>query len=927
MAAELTLGAEEELHLIDLGSGKLSARAPQILSRLPSENYSAEIQRTTVETNTDVVTGLDGLRDEILRLRRGVIEAAAPDGVGIACVGTAPRSEFADFELTTTGRYGRMQEQYRLLVDEQLICGTQIHVGVSDRDLAVDISQRVARDLPVLLAVSASSPYWNGHDTGYSSIRSIIWQRWPSAGATGPLGSAAEYDELLADLLATGVIADSKMAYFEVRPSSHAPTLELRVCDACPIVDDAVLIAGLFRASVRAAELDIETGLPFVPQAAPVHRAAMWQAARGGLTGDLLDDTAHPRPTAAAHAVRHLIRRLRPQLEELGDYEQVSWLAETLLARGNSADRQRAAFAERGDLAAVVKLVVEETHGPAGGIPPAAPALRTYRTRAGDEAVGPGSRPRPAYESIVAHYEQLDPALVAERMAAVTDWTRTHGLTFGVDGEVRDFAVDLVPRVIQAHEWKQIGAGLEQRARALEAFLDDIYGEQRIVADGLIPPSAIQDAPGWCDEARSLPSGTVRAPVMGFDLVRNEFGGWRVLEDNLRNPSGAAYSVAIRQLMDDVSTAPRPAGMLDPSSLSGLLRRSVLPAGGTGALVSTGPGSTAWFEHRSLAEGAGLRLLGLDDLEVRDGRVLDRTDGTALDALYLRLDVELPDARDSSGSPIGSAVMEVAAAGRVFLANAPGNGIADDKAMYCNVPGLIGYYLDERPLLEQVPTYRTSDETERRGVLERVGELVTKPVDGHGGEGVLIGPAASAAEVAARRAEIAADPANWVAQEVVALSSHPTFVEGAGIVPAQAAGEVIAPVSLLEPRHVDLRVFVYATADGWELADLALTRVAPGGSMVVNSSRGGGAKDTWIVTEDQPLVVADAARQAAERLSGQAAVARQPAARQVATEQAEPAEHPATAQTEPVEHPSTEPPEQTAGPTGQEEVPDVRNRG
>src|SRR6185436_4808074 len=124
-------------------------------------------------------------------------------------------------------------------------------------------------------AVSASSPYWNGHDTGYSSIRSIIWQRWPSAGATGPLGSAAEYDELLADLLATGVIADSKMAYFEVRPSSHAPTLELRVCDACPIVDDAVLIAGLFRASVRAAELDIEAGLPFVPQAAPVHRAAM----------------------------------------------------------------------------------------------------------------------------------------------------------------------------------------------------------------------------------------------------------------------------------------------------------------------------------------------------------------------------------------------------------------------------------------------------------------------------------------------------------------------------------------------------------------------------------------------------------------------------------------------------------------------------
>jgi carboxylate-amine ligase len=183
----------------------------------------------------------------------------------------------------------------------------------------------------------------------------------------------------------------------------------------------------------------------------------------------------------------------------------------------------------------------------------------------------------------------------------------------------------------------------------------------------------------------------------------------------------------------------------------------------------------------------------------------------------------------------------------VFLANAPGNGIADDKAMYCHLPALIAYYLDERPLLEQVPTYRTSDEAERRTVLERVGELVTKPVDGHGGEGVLIGPAAGAAAVAERRAAIAADPETWVAQEVVPLSSHPTFADGAPPMPgAEAAG---VPGAALEPRHVDLRVFVYATGEGeygLEVADLALTRVAPAGSMVVNSSRGGGSKDTWI---------------------------------------------------------------------------------
>ncbi len=324
MSAELTLGAEEELHLIDQESWKLSARAPSLLSRLPADNYSAEIQRTTVETNTDVVESLAALRSELLRLRRGLVEVAAEDNIGIAAAGTAPSSAFADFELTSTGRYGRMQEQYRLLVDEQLICGLQIHVGVSDRDLAVQIMQRVARDLPILLALSASSPFWNEQDTGYASIRSIIWQRWPSAGATGRLRSAAEYDQLLADLINTGVIADAKMAYFDVRPSAHAPTLELRTCDACPIVDDAVLIAGLFRASVLAAERDIANGRPFDPVPPPVHRAAIWQAARGGLSGALLDDTRHPKPLPAERAVRSLVKRLRPQLEELGDWEEVN---------------------------------------------------------------------------------------------------------------------------------------------------------------------------------------------------------------------------------------------------------------------------------------------------------------------------------------------------------------------------------------------------------------------------------------------------------------------------------------------------------------------------------------------------------------------------------------------------------------------------
>src|SRR3954447_21139951 len=839
MSAELTLGAEEELHLIDLESWKLSARAPQLLNRLPRQNYSAEIQRTTVETNTAVVDTLDGLRAELLRLRRLLVGEAARDNIGIAAVGTAPTAAFADFELTSTGRYGRMQEQYRMLVDEQLMCGLQVHVGVSNRDLAVQIMQRLAPDLPVLLALAASSPYWNEQDTGYSSIRSIIWQRWPSAGATGPLRSAAEYDDLVADLINTGVIADAKMAYFDVRPSSHAPTLELRVCDATPIVDDAILIAGLFRAAVLAAERDIADCRPFSPVPAPLHRASVWQAARAGLTGELLDHLRHPKPHPASHVVRALVRRLRPQLEELGDWDEVDELAENVLARGNSADRQRAAFAERGRLSDVVELIVSETHGPSGGLPPAVPALRRYRSRAGDEAVGPGMRPRVAYHELVDFYRGFQNGQVEERQERRNAWVDAAGLTFGVEGEQRRFEVDLVPRVISPHEWHALAEGLGQRARAIECFLQDVYGEQRLLADGVLARELLEDSPGWRQEARRLPRGVVRAPIMGFDLVRNEFGGWRVLEDNLRNPSGAAYALAIRALLDAVMPdLPRPAGLLDPRAalqeLRGCLLDGVGPDG-TAALLSSGPTSSAWFEHQLLAREAGLLLCEAEDLEVVAGEVRHRGTGVRVDTLYLRLDVELVDVVGADGSDIGAQLFEVAAAGRVRLANAPGNGVADDKSMYCYLPELIAYYLDEHPTLESVPTYRTSDEAEYRIVLDRVGELVTKPVDGHGGVGVLIGPDAAASAVAERRAEIVANPAGWVAQEVVALSSHPTLDGG-----------------LLQPRHVDLRAFVYVRGTGPDdnrLAGLALTRMAPEGSLVVNSSRGGGAKDTWIISD------------------------------------------------------------------------------
>ncbi len=841
MADLLTLGVEEELHLVDLETMQLASRGPQLLSRLPADSFSAELQRTTVETNTAVCSTLDELRTDILRLRTKLIETAATENLGVAAVGTPPLSSAEDFQLTATGRFGRMQQEYRLLVDEQLICGTQVHVGLADRDVAVQVTQRVSRDLPLLLALSASSPYWHGADTGYASIRTIIWQRWPSAGSTGYLASAAEYDALLADLIASGVIADAKMAYFDVRPSAHAPTVELRVCDACPLVDDTIMIASLFRAMVSAAVESTARGDEVVVVPAPMHRAAMWRAARSGLSGDLLDDQRHPAPVPARRAIRDLLGRLRPYLEDSGDWEHTVELAEATLMRGNSTDRQRAAFAEFGSMDRVVELVVAETHGTADVVSQRRTGLRRYPARAGDEAFMASGQARPAYRELLAAIEAAGLPDLGRRMDQAREWTVEAGMTFGVDGQQQPFPTDLIPRVIVAHEWRKLRAGLVQRARAIEAFLQDAYGPAKLLDAGVVPRATLYESPGYRSEASRLPPGTVRAPIQGFDLVRNEHGDWYVLEDNVRVPSGAGYAIATRALMDAVMPdLPRPEGLLDVNTAALLLTGTLHSISSAGAnavvgLLSDGAGNAAWFEHRLLAERAGFVLLRPDDVDVVDGIVVANTgdDRLRIDVLYLRLDVELIDLRKTTVDPIGAEIFEAAVSGAVVLANAPGNGVADDKAMYCYVPDLIAHYLHERPLLESVPTYRCVDSAECRSVLERVGELVTKPIDGYGGGGVLVGPFASAADVASRRVEIAAHPGDWVAQEMVALSAHPTY-----------NGEE------LEPRFVDLRAFVYLHGTGpddAQVADVALTRVAPYGSMVVNSSRGGGAKDTWIL--------------------------------------------------------------------------------
>jgi carboxylate-amine ligase len=821
-----TLGVEEELHVVDTGTGELAARAPELLEALPADGYGHELQQSTVETNTPVCQTLDELDREIRQLRRDLVAVTRPRRLGLAAVGTVPLDNSPQLEVTRTHRFAKMHEDYRLLVEEQLICGTQVHVGVADRDIAVAVSQRVLGWLPVFLALSASSPYWHGVDTGYASIRTMIWQRWPTAGATGPIPDAAAYDQLVADLIATGVITDAKMAYFDVRPSSHAPTVELRVCDACPLVEDAILLAGLFRGLVAQEVAAVTAGQPArYDLAAPVHRAAMWRAARSGLAGELVVAGQHD-PVPAAEAVAALLAQVRPELEEFGDWDVVRGLADDAVARGTSADRQRAALRRRGRLTDIVDLVVAETEQ-LTLVDSLAPVIDEWAL----------------HRQVVSRVETAPPAVLRARLRERDHAIESAGMLFIVEGRRQPFEIDLLPRIVPAAEWESLSAGLAQRARAIEAFLRDVYGPGHALRDHVVPEALIRTSPGWRDAGRRIPDGVIRAAVMGFDLLNGDDGIWRVLEDNVRVPSGAGYALAARELLDRVMPElPRPGLLRDPSTTMQLLQRTLRAAAPAhvdepiAALVSDGADNSAWFEHRLLAERADLLLTGLADIDVTtDGVTVVRSgERVRTHVLYLRLANEVDELVTAGGRPIGAELVDAAAAGLVTLVNAPGCGVGDDKATYAYVPALIEYYLGEKALLADVPTLWCHDPDDRERAIDRLDQLVTKPVDGYGGVGVLIGPEATPEQLRRRVEEIRADPDRWVAQEVVRMSTQPAVLDGR-----------------LEDRRVDLRAFVYLTgvgADDVEVADLALTRVAPSGSMVVNSSRGGGAKDTWLLS-------------------------------------------------------------------------------
>jgi carboxylate-amine ligase len=847
------LGVEEEFHVVGLETRRAAPRADMLLPELGGDEFAPELQRSLVETNTPPCYELDELGAHLRRLRTRLESVAEPHGLGVVAAGTVPLVDLTGDDISAGARYEKMQHEYQLLVREQHICGAQVHVDVPDRDLAVQVVRRVAPYLPTLLAISASSPYWRGHDSGYASYRNMIWSRWPTAGPPGNVETAADYDAMVAELIASGTISDPGMVYFDIRPSAHLPTVELRVCDACPEVDDVVLIAGLFRALVAQAREDTDKGLPLPTQRHELLRAASWRAARSGLEGDLVDLTG-PTLVSPPLLLGRLVDKLRPQLEELGDWEQVVELSQATLRRGSAAARQRRVFGRRGELADVVDALLARTQGrtvsqdPPQEVPLASALLEGYRPGGYDEAVTPGGRVLPHYGWMFRTLERLGPRGMAAAESALRTEQRARGVTFGVAGpgqEERLFPLDLLPRIVTAEDWGGLTEGLAQRVRALELFVRDVYGQRRIITDGLIPPSVVDNAPGYNREGEIVPEDVVRIAVAGVDLVRDAAENWLVLEDNLRVPSGIGYSIMSRRLIRSVMPdLEPPAGVVPLEDVPGRLRAALLSATEKGragsdevALLSAGPSDSAFFEHRLLAEQMGVPVVTPRDLQVTEDGVylVDTGARTRLSALYRRIDeAELMSSRGADMRPIGRALASAVSRGKVALLNALGNGVADDKLVYAYVPDMITYYLDEPVRLGSVPTYPCVDPERREEVLDRLDELVLKPVDGYGGTGIVIGPHAERSELTEVEKAIREEPAKWVAQDMVALSTHPTFADGR-----------------LEPRAVDLRAFVFQSQWGGyphlDVVPAALSRVAPAGSLIVNSSRGGGAKDTWIL--------------------------------------------------------------------------------
>ncbi len=463
-----------------------------------------------------------------------------------------------------------------------------------------------------------------------------------------------------------------------------------------------------------------------------------------------------------------------------------------------------------------------------------------------DEMFEQDGQPRPRAQLLARNLAALSDGELQRRQKAADLALLNMGITFNVYGHEagteKVWPFDIVPRILEASEWDRIERGLKQRIRALNSFIDDVYNKRQIIRDGVVPEWLISSGKCLLEKCSGLrPPHGIWCHITGTDLVRDVDGEFYVLEDNLRCPSGVSYVLENREVMK--RTFPQVFGGLSispvedyPEQLLQTLQHIAPPGVDDPNVVLLTPGiyNSAYFEHCFLAQQMGIELVQGSDLVVNDGYVFMRTTHgfERVDVIYRRIDDDFLDPKTfRSDSTLGvPGLIDVYRAGRVALANAPGTGIADDKAVYAYVPKMIKYYLGEDTLLSNVPTFVCGDEAQCEHVLVNVDKLVVKPTNESGGYGIMLGPKSSSAEHQECRDRIRANPRNYVAQPMLSLSRVPTVVQ-----------------DQLEGRHVDLRPYILYGQDIYVLPG-GLTRVAlQAGSLVVNSSQGGGSKDTWVV--------------------------------------------------------------------------------
>ena len=471
-----------------------------------------------------------------------------------------------------------------------------------------------------------------------------------------------------------------------------------------------------------------------------------------------------------------------------------------------------------------------------------------------DEMLMANGDVRSGYAGYYEWYNQQAAALMRRKGHEAESFFRKTGITFNVygedAGEERLIPFDMIPRIITAAEWRKLTKGIEQRVRALNAFLHDIYHRQEIIRAGRVPLDLIAKNAAFLPQMMGLiPPGGIYTHIVGIDLVRTGPDDFMVLEDNARTPSGVSYMLENRETM--MAMFPELFTRVDVRPVQDYPRRlaeslaACAPACAAGnadgrpvvAVLTPGIYNSAYFEHAFLADQMGAELVEGSDLRVVNGRVAMRTTQgfQPIDVLYRRVDDDYLDPLSfNPSSKLGvPGIMDIYRAGGITIANAPGTGIADDKAIYSFMPEIIEFYTGEKPLLQNVPTWRCSEPDSLAYVLDNLAELVVKEVHGSGGYGMLVGPTASKKEITAFAAKLRARPDNYIAQPTLALSTVPILVK---------AG--------LAPRHVDLRPFVLVSPDGIQITPGGLTRVAlKQGSLVVNSSQGGGTKDTWVLQD------------------------------------------------------------------------------